>query len=70
MINNMLGFVKSGGIEWIIILIMFTVFAVLPICLIVWLVKSILRANKERQKARMEISKMADELEKIRKQGD
>lgn len=70
MINDILGFGMPGGIEWIIILIMFTVFAVLPIWLVIWLVKSILRANKERQKTRIEIAKVADEMEKIRKQGD
>lgn len=66
MINNILGFGMPGGIEWIVMLIVFTV----PIWLIVWLIKSILRASKERQKTRMEVSKIADELEKIRKQGD
>jgi len=71
MINNILGYINMpGGFEWIVMLIMFTVFAVLPIWLIVWLIKSILRANKERQKTRMEIFKIADELEKMRKQGD
>lgn len=66
MINNILGFGMPGPVEWIIILIFF----ILPICLVVWLVRSMLRANKERQKMRMEVGKIADELEKKRKQGD
>lgn len=70
MINNILGFGMPGGVEWVIILILSSIFFVLPIYLIVWLVKSKLRADKERQKTRMEVAKIADEMEKIRKQGE
>jgi uncharacterized membrane protein len=70
MINNILGFGMPGGFEFIMVAFMGLVFFVLPICLFVWIIKSMLKANRERQKTRMEVSKVADELEKIRKQGD
>jgi len=69
MVDSVLSYGMPGGIEWIIVLFISMVAFVLPICLFVWLIKSMLRANKERQKTRMEVSKIADELEKIRKQG-
>lgn len=69
MINNILGFGTPGAIEWIIILAIGTVVVVLPICLFVWLIRSMLKANRERQRTRMEVSKVGDELEQIRKQG-
>lgn len=69
MIDSILGSGMPGPYEWIIILIISLFNYILPICLFVWLIKSILRGNKERQKTRIEIAKIADELEKIRKQG-
>jgi uncharacterized membrane protein len=70
MITNILGFGMPGGFEWIIMLIMGSFIFVIPICLFIWIIMSMLRANKERQRMRMEVSKIADELEKIRMQGD
>ena len=70
MIENILGFGMPGVIEWIVVLFLGLFVLVLPICLFIWLIKSMFRANKERQKTRLEVAKIADELEKIRKQGD
>ncbi len=69
MINNILGFGTPGAIELIILLFFGLFVFVLPICLFVWLITSMLKANRERQKMRIEVAKIGDELEEIRKQG-
>lgn len=69
MINSILGFGAPGILELIIVFAMGLFVFVIPIALFIWIITSMLRANKERQRMRMEVSKIADELEKIRMQG-
>jgi uncharacterized membrane-anchored protein YhcB (DUF1043 family) len=40
----------------------------IPIILIVLIVRFLIKANKERQRLRLELGKLADELEQVRKQ--
>jgi uncharacterized membrane-anchored protein YhcB (DUF1043 family) len=40
----------------------------IPIILIVLIVRFLIKANKERQRLRLELDKLADELEQVRKQ--
>lgn len=64
MINNLFAFWAPGPVELLIILIFFGI----PIFLIFLVVRHILRNNKERRKLRLDVGKLADELEKVRKQ--
>ena len=67
MINNILAFGGlPGGWEWIVILIVFGV----PVVLVILFVKLLLRNKRENVRLRLEVGKMADELEQIRKQKD
>ena len=66
MLNELLGFWTPGPIEILITLIIFGLIAVLPVLLI----RSFIKANKERQKLRLEVGKLADELQQMRKQKD
>ena len=68
MVNYILSFGMPGGFEWIIILFIALFVLVLPIVLLIWVIKFIKKSNKERQKMRMEIGKIGDELEKSSKQ--
>jgi len=52
-----------GGWEWIVILVVFGV----PILLIFLFVRLVLRNKKENIRLRLEVGKLADELEKERK---
>ena len=61
MINNSLAFGMPGGFEWIFIVFIFFGIPVL-------FVRYIVRSNKERRRLRLEVGKLADELEKMRKQ--
>ena len=64
MINNILAFWTPGPIEVLVILI----FSVLPIYLIVKFYKLLSRNKRENVRLRLEVGKLADELEQMRKQ--
>jgi len=64
MINDILAFWMPGPLELLIILIYLGV----PILLIILFVRYLVRSNKERRRLRLEVGKLADELEQVRKQ--
>ena len=64
MINDILAWAgMPGGWEWIVILVVCGV----PILLIVLFVRLVLRNRKENIRLRLEVGKLADELEQERK---
>lgn len=63
MINNILAFWTPGPIEFLIILIFFGV----PVLLIILFARFLLRNKRENVRLRLEVGKLADELEKMRK---
>jgi hypothetical protein len=58
-----------GGWELIIIFIVGLIFYGIPIVLIVMFVKHVVRTDKEMRRLRLEVGKLADELEQVRKKG-
>ena len=66
MINNILAFFMPGPIELLIILILFGV----PVLLIILFARFLLRNKRENVRLRLEVGKLADELEQVRKQKD
>ena len=64
MINEILAFWTPGPLELIIVFI----FLGIPVLLIVLLVRYLLRNKRENVKLRLEVGKLADELEQARKQ--
>jgi uncharacterized membrane-anchored protein YhcB (DUF1043 family) len=64
MIKDILAFWTPGPVELLVILIFFGI----PIVLIVLFIRHLSRISKERQKFRLELDKLADELEQVRKQ--
>jgi len=62
MTNSVLS-LMPGGLEWLVILIVFGV----PVVLVVLVVRYVLRASRESQRLRLEVGKLADELEQMRK---
>lgn len=59
----------SFGIPGALELIIVGVLAILPIVLIVWGIKSLIQNKRENLRLRLEVGKLADELEQTRKQG-
>jgi hypothetical protein len=64
MINCILGMSTSGALELFIILVVIGT----PIVLIIVFLKLLLRNRKENIRLRLEVGKLADEIEKVRKQ--
>ena len=64
MVNNILAFWTPGPIEWIVILIVFGI----PVLLIILFARFLLRNKRENVRLRLEVGKLADELEQVRKQ--
>ena len=64
MINCILGMWVPGIIEILIVLVVFGV----PIILIIVFLKLLVRSRKEKIRLRLEVGKLANEIEKMRKQ--
>jgi len=64
MINNSLAFAGPGVWEWLVVILVFGV----PVLLIVLFVRYVLRNKRENIRLRLEVGKLADELEQVRKQ--
>jgi hypothetical protein len=63
MINNILAFWMPGPWECIVILVVFGV----PVLLIILFARLLLRNKRENVRLRLEVGKLADELEQMRK---
>ncbi len=63
MINNILAFWMPGPIEFLIILISLGI----PVLLIILFARFLLRNKRENVRLRLEVGKLADELEQVRK---
>ena len=70
MTNEILSFVTPGGIEWIIIIFISLIVFVLPVLVVVWIIRSLVRNKRENQRLRLEVGKLADELERMRKKNE
>ena len=68
--TEVIGFGTPGGFEWIIILVLTLAVFVLPVALLVWGIRHLIRNKKEKVRMRLEVGKMADELEQVRKQAE
>jgi hypothetical protein len=54
-------------LEFIVVLIISLITFVLPILLVIWFIRSLIRNKRENQRLRLEVGKLADELQQIRK---
>ena len=57
----------TPGLEELAFLVVVAVFYLSPILILVWFIRYLLRAARDRHLMRMDISKLADELELLRK---
>ncbi|MHC4536596.1 MAG: LapA family protein [Planctomycetota bacterium] len=66
MIYNILSFWMPGPYELLVILIV----SLIPVVLVIWFARFLLRNKRENVRLRLEVGKLADELEQTRKQKD
>lgn len=59
--------ILPGAAEWLIIALM-VVMAVVPVLAVIWFARKTLENKRENVKLRLEVGKLADELEQVRKQ--
>ncbi len=70
MANEILAFWMPGIAELLVVVVILLITFVLPIVAIVWIIRSLVRNKKENQRLRLEVGKLADELERARKQNE
>ena len=70
MISEILAFGAPGPWELIVIFVTSLIFYVLPIVLVIWIIRSLIRNKRENQRLRLEVGKLADELQQIRQQAE
>ena len=69
MINEILAFWTPGRLELIVIFVLsFVVFVIPAAALIILFVIYVIRNNKERQKLRMEVEKLTEEVSKLKQE--
>jgi len=61
-------FIVPGPIETFLIVLIAAVWAVLPVLVVFWFARKILENRRENTRLRLEVGKLADELEQVRKQ--
>lgn len=63
MVENILAYWLPGPIELFVILVVFAI----PVLLIVLIIRFVVRSDKEKRRLRLEVGKLADELEQLKK---
>lgn len=57
-----------GPIETFLIALVFAIWVALPILVVLWFARKLLANGRENTRLRLEVAKLADELEQVRKQ--
>jgi len=66
--STFLAFIVPGPIETFAIVLIAAVWAVVPILVVFWFARKVLENRRENTRLRLEVGKLADELEQVRKQ--
>ena len=57
-----------GGAEWLVVAVLVILLVIAPILLVIWFARKTLENKRENVRLRLEVGKLADELEQIRRQ--
>ncbi len=66
--HSLIATAALGMTEWLIIIVLIIVVYAIPIALVIWFAKTTIENKRENVKLRLEVGKLADELEQVRKQ--
>lgn len=66
--STFLAFIAPGAIETVVIVLIATVWVVVPVLVVFWFARKVLENRRENTRLRLEVGKLADELEQVRKQ--
>ncbi len=66
--NSPIAFMAPGAAEWVVIAVIFVAWFVVPISVLIWFARKTRENKRENVRLRLEVGKLADELEQVRKQ--
>ena len=67
---EILAFGAPGGLELLVMGVVLIVTWVLPIAVVIYVIRLLINNKRENQRLRLEVGKLADELERARKQNE
>ena len=68
--TEILAFGLPGGLELIIVSVLFALTCIVPVVVVIYVIRLLIRNKQENQRLRLEVGKLADELERARKQNE
>ncbi len=68
--TEILAFGLPGGLEFIVVAVLFALVCVLPVVVVIFVIRMLIKNKQEKQRLRLEVGKLADELERMRKQNE
>jgi len=68
--TEILAFGAPGGLELIIVIVLFIITWILPIAVVIYVIRLLIKNKQENQRLRLEVGKLADELQRMRKQNE
>jgi len=68
--TEILAVVLPGGVELIIVSVLFALTCIVPVVVVIYIIRMLIRNKQENQRLRLEVGKLADELERARKQNE
>jgi len=66
--SSLIALMAPGSAETVLIAVISVVWFVVPILVVIWFVRKTLENKRENVRLRLEVGKLADELEQVRKQ--
>ena len=66
--SSLIALIAPGPAETVLIAVISVVWFVVPILVVIWFVRKTLENKRENVRLRLEVGKLADELEQVRKQ--
>jgi hypothetical protein len=64
--STLLAYAGLGATELLVIVLILTLKWVVPILVVIWIVRKLIANNRENKRLRLEVSKLAHELEQYR----
>ncbi len=68
--TEILAFGVPGGPELIIVSVLFALSYIVPVVVVIYIIRLLIRNKQENQRLRLEVGKLADELQRMRKQNE
>jgi len=68
--TEILAFGLPGGPELIIVSVLFALSYIVPVAVVIYVIRLLIKNKQENQRLRLEVGKLADELQRMRKQNE